>query len=301
MTQTDSCLLVDVYNARPSFLVAITLVFLVGCSPSPVNPVASVALTPPPVVVLNSLPINAPIPTSTAVARALTSLIHSHELGKHVGVAVADVLTGSVIYIGGSVAPNNQFIPASSIKLFTAAAVLLKNNPEQLLKFKKKTMSLNNLVESTLTESENNGATLLSTLVPGSISSQLATSLPSLDLRDSTLIDASGLSRKDRTTPATLIHLLVLIADPKYPQFSSILSGLPIAGISGTLKTRAITEAGQIRGKTGTLTGVDVLAGYVVDRANRALAFAVMADRVPSTRPARSIIDAIATQLLKLS
>jgi D-alanyl-D-alanine carboxypeptidase len=292
---------VDVYNARRLILIATTLVFLVGCSARPVEPVASATLTPSAIVVLTSLPSAAPIPTSSAVARVLTSLIHSHELGNHVGVAVADVLTGSVIYLGGSIAPNNQFIPASSIKLFTAAAVLLKNNPEELLKFKKKTMSLNNLVESTLTESDNSGATLLSTLVPGSISSQLSTSLPSLDLRESTLIDASGLSRKDRTTPATLVHLLVLIADPKYPQFTPILSGLPIAGLSGTLKTRAIMAAGQIRAKTGTLTGVDVLAGYVVDSANRALAFAVMADRVPRTRPARLIIDAIATQLLKLS
>jgi D-alanyl-D-alanine carboxypeptidase len=293
--------LVDVYNARRSILIAITLVFLVGCSPGPVKPVATATLTPPPIVVLNSLPSAAPIPTSSAVAKALTSLILSHELGNHVGVAVADVLTGSIIYVGSSVEPNNQFIPASSIKLFTAAAVLLKNNPEEPLKFKKKITSLNNLVESTLTESDNSGATLLSTLVPGSISSQLSTSLPSLDLRESTLIDASGLSRKDRTTPATLVHLLVLIADPKYPQLTSILSGLPIAGLSGTLKSRGIVAAGQIRAKTGTLTGVDVLAGYVVDSANRALAFAVMADRVPRTRPARLIIDEIATQLLKLS
>jgi D-alanyl-D-alanine carboxypeptidase len=296
--------MVDVYSARRPIIpivIATTIFFVVGCSSA--KPLAAISPTskPTPVVVLNGLPSTAPIPTSTAVGDALASLIHSHALGDHVGVAVADALTGSMIYEGGAVAPDNQFIPASSIKLFTTAAVLLKNSPETLLTFKKKRISLSNLVETTLTESDNSGANLLSKLVPGSISSELSTSLPSLDLRDSILIDASGLSRKDRTTPATIVHLLVLIADPKHPQFTSILSGLPIAGLTGTLKARAMAVRGQIRAKTGTLTGVDVLAGYVVDRAKRALVFAIMADRAPKTGPARAKIDEIATELLKLS
>jgi D-alanyl-D-alanine carboxypeptidase len=292
-----------VYSTRRPIIVAITLLFLVGCSSA--KPTVSISTPIPktslPAPVLESLPSTAPIPTSHAVAHALAPLIRSHALGDHVGVAVADALTGAMIYEGGAVAPNDQFIPASSIKLFTTVAVLLKESPETLVTFKKKKVSLSSLVETTLTESNNSGATLLSKLLPDSISSEIATAFPTLDLSKSTLLDASGLSRDDRTTPATLVHLLVLIANPKYPQFAPVLSALPISGLTGTLKSRAVAAPGQIRAKTGTLTGVDVLAGYVVDSPKRVLVFAIMADRVPKTGPARAKIDQIATALLNLS
>ena len=297
----DSCPMADAFSAPRLVVVATAILFVTACSTGSVQPEVKLVTTPPPAAVLRNLPIASPIPLESTIQSALSSLIKSPELGDHVGVAVGDALTGTMIYQSDSASPNDQFIPASTIKLFTTAAVLNINKPDVQVTFKGKSVSLSDLVETTLTESDNAGASLLSSLLPSSIELALANSLPTLDLRDTTVVDGSGLSRKNRTTPSTLVHLLMLIADPKRAELAPILSGLPISGVDGTLKNRAGAVPGQIRAKTGTLTGVDVLAGYVVDTAKRALAFAVMVDHAPKTGPARTKIDAIAAALVRLS
>jgi len=291
----------DEFSAPRFVAIATAIFFVTGCSTGSVQPGVKLVTTPPPAAVLRNLPLTSPIPLESTIQFALASLIKSPELGDHVGVAVGDALTGTMIYQSDSASPNDQFIPASTIKLFTTTAVLNINKPDVQVTFKGKIVSLSDLVETTLTESDNTGANFLSKLLPVSIELALANSVPTLDLRQTTVVDGSGLSRKNRTTPSTLVHLLMLIADPKRAELAPILSGLPISGVDGTLKNRAEAVPGQIRAKTGTLTGVDVLAGYVVDSAKRALAFAVMVDHAPKTGPARKKIDSIATALVKLS
>jgi D-alanyl-D-alanine carboxypeptidase len=291
----------DEFSAPRLVAIATAIFFVTGCSTGSVQPGVKLATTPPPAAVLENLPITSPIPLESTIKFALSSLIKSPELGDHVGVSVGDVLTGTMIYQSDSASPNDQFIPASTIKLFTTTAVLNVNKPDAQVTFKGKIVSLSDLVETTLTESDNTGASILSKLLPVSIELALANSLPALDLSQTTVVDGSGLSRKNRTTPSTLVHLLMLIADPQRAELAHILSGLPISGVDGTLKNRAEAVPGQIRAKTGTLTGVDVLAGYVVDSAKRALAFAVMVDRAPKTGPARKKIDSIVTALVRLS
>ena len=291
----------DEFSATRLVAIATAIFFVTGCSTGSVQPGVKLVTTPPPAAVLRNLPITSPIPLESTIQFALASLIKSPELGDHVGVAVGDALTGTMIYQSDSASPNDQFIPASTIKLFTTTAVLNINKPDVQVTFKGKIVSLSDLVETTLRESDNTGANFLSKLLPVSIELALANSVPTLDLRQTTVVDGSGLSRKNRTTPSTLVHLLMLIADPKRAELAPILSGLPISGVDGTLKNRAEAVPGQIRAKTGTLTGVDVLAGYVVDSAKRALAFAVMVDHAPKTGPARTKIDAIAAALVRLS
>lgn len=93
--------------------------------------------------------------------------------------------------------------------------------------------------------------------------------------------DGSGLSSKDRISAMTLGQALIKIyADPK---FAPLISGLPIGGISGTMKTRFIKTApqgvGLVRAKTGTLRGVVTMAGYI-DSGDHEYAFVILADRV---------------------
>jgi D-alanyl-D-alanine carboxypeptidase/D-alanyl-D-alanine-endopeptidase (penicillin-binding protein 4) len=83
-----------------------------------------------------------------------------------------------------------------------------------------------------------------------------------------------------------------------------VLTGMPVGGLGGTLEDRfdgplTGSAAGDVRAKTGSLTGVSTLAGMVVDREGRQLAFAVMTDRVPAGagRAAESAIDRIAARL----
>ncbi|MFJ6611716.1 D-alanyl-D-alanine carboxypeptidase/D-alanyl-D-alanine-endopeptidase [Streptomyces sp. NPDC091289] len=114
------------------------------------------------------------------------------------------------------------------------------------------------------------------------------------------LADGSGLDREDRVTPALLTALLARAADPDRPGLRPVLTGLPVAGFSGTLDARYEKSSGGtglIRAKTGTLRGVNSLAGTVVDPRGRLLAFAFLASGTESAPDAEAALDALATAL----
>ncbi|WP_097867758.1 D-alanyl-D-alanine carboxypeptidase/D-alanyl-D-alanine endopeptidase [Streptomyces sp. rh34] len=116
------------------------------------------------------------------------------------------------------------------------------------------------------------------------------------------LADGSGLDREDRVTPALLTALLARAADPDRPGLRPVLTGLPIAGFSGTLGGRyqdGSEGTGLIRAKTGTLSGVNSLAGTVVDPQGRLLAFAFLASGSLSAAEAEPALDALATALAR--
>jgi serine-type D-Ala-D-Ala carboxypeptidase/endopeptidase (penicillin-binding protein 4) len=125
--------------------------------------------------------------------------------------------------------------------------------------------------------------------------------IPTVGVR---LFDASGLSRDNLIPARVLTGVLGAAASPNQPELRGVLTGMPVGGLDGTLTERftgPITgrAAGDVRAKTGTLTGVATLSGVVVDAEGRQLAFAVMADRVPAGggAAAESAIDRIATRL----
>lgn len=109
------------------------------------------------------------------------------------------------------------------------------------------------------------------------------------------LLDGSGLSRADAVPARSLAAVLAAAAGPR-PGLRSLLSGLPVAGFSGTLADRFVgaPAAGVVRAKTGTLTGVSALAGVAYDADGAVLVFVVLADRVPATGPARLALDRVA-------
>ncbi|MEU9174242.1 D-alanyl-D-alanine carboxypeptidase/D-alanyl-D-alanine-endopeptidase [Streptomyces sp. NPDC048420] len=110
--------------------------------------------------------------------------------------------------------------------------------------------------------------------------------------------DGSGLDRADRLTANLLTSLLVKAGDPGHPELRPVLTGLPVAGFTGTLTSRyANGAAGVVRAKTGTLTGVNTLAGTVVDQDGRLLAFAFLASDTTNPAAAQSALDRTATAL----
>ncbi|MER5213269.1 D-alanyl-D-alanine carboxypeptidase/D-alanyl-D-alanine-endopeptidase [Streptomyces sp. NPDC002838] len=110
--------------------------------------------------------------------------------------------------------------------------------------------------------------------------------------------DGSGLDRADRLTADLLTALLAKAGDPAHPELRPILTGLPVAGFTGTLTSR-YTEgaAGIVRAKTGTLTGVNTLAGTVVDQDGSLLAFAFLTSNTTDPWAAQSALDKTATAL----
>ncbi|MGW7545746.1 D-alanyl-D-alanine carboxypeptidase/D-alanyl-D-alanine endopeptidase [Streptomyces sp. NPDC054770] len=113
--------------------------------------------------------------------------------------------------------------------------------------------------------------------------------------------DGSGLNRDDRLTANLLTALLVKAADAGRPGLRAVLTGLPVAHFTGTLTGRYTDgAAGVVRAKTGTLTGVNTLAGTVVDKDGRLLAFAFLTSNTTNPVEAQAALDKTATALAGL-
>jgi D-alanyl-D-alanine carboxypeptidase/D-alanyl-D-alanine-endopeptidase (penicillin-binding protein 4) len=94
------------------------------------------------------------------------------------------------------------------------------------------------------------------------------------------LLDGSGLSRRDRTTPRDVVNLIAgmdrsAVAEP-------FKASLPVAGRTGTLyrRMRSTAARGRCHAKTGTLSDVSALAGFCDTRSGRRVAFALLMNRV---------------------
>jgi D-alanyl-D-alanine carboxypeptidase/D-alanyl-D-alanine-endopeptidase (penicillin-binding protein 4) len=98
------------------------------------------------------------------------------------------------------------------------------------------------------------------------------------------LYDGSGLSRRNRVTTSAMLGLLRVAAGPGGEDLRGLLTGLPVAGFTGSLTYRfdevPAVARGLVRAKTGTLTGVHALAGIAVDRDGVPMVFVLAADKV---------------------
>jgi serine-type D-Ala-D-Ala carboxypeptidase/endopeptidase (penicillin-binding protein 4) len=119
----------------------------------------------------------------------------------------------------------------------------------------------------------------------------------------SLLHEGTGLSRRDLTTPAALARLLVFLAAGS--DADAWRDMLPVAGVDGTLagRMRDTPAVGNVRAKTGSMSQVSALAGYVTSAAGEHLAFAILLNgyQPPPGRPASAEVDAIAVRLAELS
>ena len=82
------------------------------------------------------------------------------------------------------------------------------------------------------------------------------------------IIDGSGLSRQTRVPADSMAKVLRVAMQEKHPELRGVVTGLPVAGVEGSLRVRFFDDAatsarGLVRGKTGTLTKVHSLAGFV--------------------------------------
>ena len=161
---------------------------------------------------------------------------------------------------------------------------------------------LSQIVERVLSVSDNEAAEVLGHQVgvatvgrgsfPGGVAGvEQATAELGVPLQGAVLYDGSGLSRDDRLDPATLVAVLRLAASDDHPDLRPVLTGLPVAGFTGSLEYRFTDTPpparGRVRAKTGTLTGVSALAGVATDLDGTTVVFVLVADRVRPTCPRR--------------
>lgn len=127
--------------------------------------------------------------------------------------------------------------------------------------------------------------------------SQILVKQVNLNLYGLRMLDGSGLSAGNLTTSSQLMQVLDF-AYHNYATSYEFISALPIAGVDGTLQHRMSNIARKVRAKTGTISGVVSLAGYVVSADREPLAFVIMinGDKGMTWRY-RALEDRIATAL----
>jgi D-alanyl-D-alanine carboxypeptidase/D-alanyl-D-alanine-endopeptidase (penicillin-binding protein 4) len=96
------------------------------------------------------------------------------------------------------------------------------------------------------------------------------------------IVDGSGLSRSDHSSPGQVVDLLRKIWDTSTGRV--LAASLPVVGVSGTVQNIAAHTVAQGRcvAKTGTLNYVTNLAGYCTTLDRHVLAFALMIDGPPN-------------------
>lgn len=132
------------------------------------------------------------------------------------------------------------------------------------------------------------------------VADTLSSVLQELGIDSSKMIvkDASGLSKENRVTANQVGQLLVKIKSDD--RFVPLINGLPVSGISGTLRNRFTETApdavGLVKAKTGTLSNTTNLAGYV-ESGDREYVFVIISDRHTKTysvaRRIRDLVDKI--------
>ena len=115
------------------------------------------------------------------------------------------------------------------------------------------------------------------------------------------LADGSGLARQDLTTPDSTVALLRYMWSR--PEREVWLRSLPIGGLDGSLqhRFRGIAGAQRVHAKTGSLSHVNALSGYIETRQHGWVAFSIMVNgTVQREAQAREFIDRLCGVVLDL-
>lgn len=113
------------------------------------------------------------------------------------------------------------------------------------------------------------------------------------------LVDGSGLSRDNRASPAAMCALLAGMTHRK--EASVFLDSLAVSGTSGSLDDRMkdAPYKGAVRGKTGTISGVSCLSGYICKDDVPVLAFSIMTNGWKGgTSPVKDFEDAACMRMV---
>ena len=116
--------------------------------------------------------------------------------------------------------------------------------------------------------SAKNGIKLLDSLI----------TLAGLDPKRYSLVDGSGLSFYNLVSTQLIMDVLKYLYLNQPEIYKKIYNSFPVSGTDGSLKNRMknFPIHGQVHAKTGTISGVSCLSGYIQTKKNHTLAFSVM-------------------------
>ena len=175
-----------------------------------------------------------------------------------------------------------------------------------------KSATVTDIVERMITTSNNTMAEFLAhhiggangeyTYESGAKATTEALTAAQIDLTGVTILDGSGLSRSNQASAKSLVSALSYASKTDGPAWTN-LSGLPVAGISGTLVDRydeGEPGRGTVRAKTGTLSKVVALSGTLVNASGDVLIFTFIANEVPSgTKQGEAALDEVVKALVQ--
>ena len=112
------------------------------------------------------------------------------------------------------------------------------------------------------------------------------------------MADGSGLSRHDLVTPDSVARLLRIMAQG--PHARSFIDSLPVMSVDGTLGVRlkGSRAADRVRAKTGTMTHIRGLSGYVTTMKGERLVFSIFSNNHVATSDVDTATDRIILRLL---
>jgi D-alanyl-D-alanine carboxypeptidase/D-alanyl-D-alanine-endopeptidase (penicillin-binding protein 4) len=112
--------------------------------------------------------------------------------------------------------------------------------------------------------------------------------LPAASFR---VTDGSGLSLLDQATPHSLVQLLAWMRHA--PEGGAFYQSLPVVGEGIRSRMLGTAAVGRLRAKTGTMSDVSALSGYVTAAGGEELAFALLVNNLRSVRRARDTQDSV--------
>jgi serine-type D-Ala-D-Ala carboxypeptidase/endopeptidase (penicillin-binding protein 4) len=174
-------------------------------------------------------------------------------------------------------------------------------------------MRLERIVEQMLMVSDNDAAEVLLRQAaigagkPGSIAEAIKvvqSELTELGIwaPGMTIKDGSGLARETKVSADSMVKMLRLAAGNDRPELRAVITGLPVAGVEGSLRVRffddqSLAGRGVVRGKTGTLNKVRALAGVVRTNDGSLLAYAFLINKPKNEFNAMVWLDRVTTAI----
>ncbi len=99
-----------------------------------------------------------------------------------------------------------------------------------------------------------------------------------LDPDNYNFADGSGVSRYNLVTAELLLEVLKYIYYNHHDKYLILYNSFPVAGVDGTLEKRMTnsTSFQNVHAKTGSLSGVSSLSGYLTSKNNHQIAFSIL-------------------------
>jgi len=123
-----------------------------------------------------------------------------------------------------------------------------------------------------------------------------------LEPKDYRFVDGSGVSHYNLVSAELLVSILKYFYKEKPGLFEILYNSFPITGIDGTLENRMRKTKAEnnVHAKTGTLSGVSTLSGYLTNKKKHTIAFSIlMQNFVGSASKAKKLQDEICKILVE--